>query len=381
MSRSQKIIVILLLVLLIGGGAALWLVAGDTHRRIDELSRQVEQTREDILGAMLAEKVEQLTKGISGDQERCLRIAAWIAGHISNQDDSFATMDVLATRAGLCYGRARLFVKMLSYLSIEARVFVMYNFGGPGGGHTCAQAFYDKAWHFFDLMYAGVFMQGGVVLSWREIKADPASSLKHMKPFPHTLDRNGQISDDPTTRSRVDNTQRMAEAYSIRSIGQARSYGFWARPPAKTLYPVIDCNKLGHGLRLGGESHRKLNADGIQKGASERLGDSLRTVNDFFHTQWQLINCTPGREITLRYTLGKVREGSALHFWAKTKGAEIVEGATRDIGWRDRWFGGQWEIVIMPSRTSCTLLVGHDFTKLGMGVDVKGIEITMGDRP
>lgn len=60
-----------------------------------------------------------------------------------------------AHRTGLCGERAWVFVEMLSYLHIPARVFNIYNFGEVGGGHRGTQAYYNGQWHFFDVIYQG----------------------------------------------------------------------------------------------------------------------------------------------------------------------------------------------------------------------------------
>lgn len=374
---SKRFVALGLLVLLVAGAAAVWGVSLQRRHELREVMGRVEQARREVLSAALAEKVERITAGARGDQERCLRIARWIAANINNRGNHVDILRSFADRAGLCFTRARLFCKMASYLAIDARVFNIYNFGGPGGGHSCAQAYYDGSWHFFDLTYAGVFVKNDVVLSWAEIKADPAGAIEHMVVFDQTLDRYGNIGEALATRGRVDNRRRMSEVYSLANLRAADTYGFWRQLPVKVLHPVVDCSRLQNVLVIGGRGARHTTGQGVALGLSEYLGHALVTDHDYFHTQWRFTNCTPGRPLVVRYRLGRAK-GSDLRYWARAQGATITAGQRLELGWLARWWAGDWEIVLVPNKSSCTLTLGYDFRKPGTGVRVRGIEIAWG---
>lgn len=377
---SGRLFVLGLAVLVIAGGAAIWMVSAQRHRELRQLRNQVENVRREVLGAMLAEKVERITAGVKDDQERCLRVARWVAANINNRSNRDNTWSAFADRAGYCSMRAQLFCRMLAYLSIDARVFSMYNFGGPGGGHSCAQAYYHGAWHFFDVTYAGVFMKNGVVLSWDQIMADPEDAVRHLVVFSETLDRHGNADEELSTRRRADNRSRMAEVYTVATLKAAKTYGFWRRLPVKVLQARVDCAKLARPLVIGGQGRRQTTSQGIKLGLSEYLGYSLLIDQDYFHIRWNFVNCPPGRPLVVRYRLGRVR-GDGLAYWARAEGGEVVEGARREIGLWDRWLGGEWRVVLMPRGSQCSLTLGYDFRGFGTGVEVDGIEISLGDKP
>ncbi|HUT23940.1 MAG TPA: transglutaminase-like domain-containing protein, partial [Sumerlaeia bacterium] len=258
--------------------------APDSTKRIASDLQRVARTLEEVkskqdllLQAMLSEKVDKITEGAKSDQEISLAVARWISANIANT--SAGTSDpylVFATRSGLCGSRARLFVEMVERKSIPARLFNMYNFGQVGGGHSCAQAFYDGQWHFFDATYAGVFMRDGKVLSWEEIVANPESALENMVVFENTLDRSGGVDQDLVDRPRVEsNTARMNSAYTLDSLRNARSAGFLGYPKVKTVYPVVTGEDLSRGALTIGKidaSRSDVTPDGVRQKISEMLG-------------------------------------------------------------------------------------------------------------
>ena len=57
----------------------------------------------EVLGAMLAQKVEELVSPSDSPQEKCLKIARWVAENISNLNPSPGDpLKVFATRSGSC---------------------------------------------------------------------------------------------------------------------------------------------------------------------------------------------------------------------------------------------------------------------------------------
>ena len=336
--------------------------------------------RDEALSAILAEKTTDITIGAQTDQEKCLRIARWIAANISNREQPGKDeLRVFAYRAGLCRARADLFVRMLNYLHIPARQFNMYNFGKVGGGHSCVQAFYGGQWHFFDVSYAGVFMREGKILSWDEIITDPVSARQHMVVFERTLARYGWPGDEPADRSKVDNRERMKRVYSLEALRTARSYGFLGRPDLKTLYPRVDLDSITNVLEIGRPDNdfRDVNREGGSLKISEQLGSSLGTLADTLHTSWEFIHCKPGQDYCLRYQLyGASHAG--LNFWAKGKNAKIISGFGFISPKAGDWGGlRSWDIRFqcLKEGEPAVISVGYDFREKGKYLLIDRIQI------
>lgn len=341
----------------------------------------VESARKEILSAILAYHVEEIVEGTENDQEKCIRIAKWIASNISNREalgqDEHGWY---AYRSGLCGARARLFVEMLKYQHIPARVFNMYNFGKVGGGHSCAQAYYGDKWHFFDVTYAGIFMKNNDVLSWEEILSNPKEAMQSMVVFEKTLDRWGAVIDDPVNRKAVNNNERMHIAYSEDIIMNAKTYGFYQYNDVKTLYPLIDWNNVAEDkLSIGilNNEFNDVNIDGVNKKLSEQLGVSLGTGSDTFHTKWEFKNCIPGNTYTIRYYIYK-SNFSDLAYWAKSQDAEITAGSSF-ISDNSLVEGNTrvWEIKFIPSMKDSSISIGYDFREQQKLLFVDMIEIVV----
>lgn len=358
----------------LAGAALLALGAYGVYRRHRALDRQIETLQR----MALADKVERIVAGARTDQERCLRIAEWIAANVSNRArlgrDAYES---LATRSGVCSERAELFVEMADLCAIPARIFNIYNFGGPGGGHSCVQAYWDGQWHFLDVMYAGAFLRDGKVLSWDEIRADPEAAVAGMLVFQATLDRYGNIGEDLTKRDRVDNNERMRGAYTAKALRDAKSYGFLNGDDVKILYPTIDLEKMGKELKIGeldGDSQDVRRA-GVKLGLSERLDMGLGRHTDLFHTEWTFQGRKPGDTLVIRYHITRsTRPGLA--FWAKGRNVKILAGETFSTS---RLLGigrSTWEIRFeCLEGNPCSVRVGYDFRDPRRRAYVDQIEI------
>jgi hypothetical protein len=336
------------------------------------------QLREDLLNSLLGDKVESIVAGAATDQERCLRLARWIAGNIRNEQIKGEDhLGHFVRRRGLCGYRAGLFVQMCSFLYIHARNFNLYNFGGvPGDGHSCAQAWYDNQWHYFDVTYAGVFMRDGKVLSWDEIRSQPEQAAAALVPFDLTLDRHGPED----TSARVVNADRMRQAYSPERIRQTVSCGFLRYLDAKTLHAPVSLADADLPLVLGkrNQDSGDVSADGVARKISEQLGFSLGVKVDFFQTRWEFRNCRPGKTYVIRYHLYRTTK-RGLAFWAKAEGADITSGADYTAGFFLSWRGpSTWEIKCTPRAADCAVTVGYDFRTTSEEVGVDQIEILPG---
>lgn len=338
----------------------------------------------EVLGAMLAQKVEELVSPSDSPQEKCLKIARWIAENISNANSSPGDyLKVFATRSGSCGSRSMLFVEMLKYLNMTARLFNMYNFGRIGGGHSCVQVFYDDQWHFFDVSYAGVFMHEGKVLSWDEIKADPETALKGMVVFPHTRDRS--FPSDSVDRRRaierpgdftpVQNTRRMTAVYTRKSIDDAVTYGFKDSPDVKMLHARVDLGTGHLPITLGdlNQQYRDVSAAGASQMISEQLG-TLGTIIDTFQVRWCFENVQQDREYSIRYICFKPTR-QVPTFWAKGEGCTITRGQSFSPVFDFR-ATQVWEIAFRPWESGrCSVEVGYDFRELRRGILVDQIII------
>ncbi|MHB8073338.1 transglutaminase domain-containing protein [Desulfosporosinus fructosivorans] len=333
--------------------------------------------QDEVLDAILSYQVEQIVKGAKDDQDKAIRIAKWISANISNRGDTGNIYLSYASRIGLCNARAELFVKMLSYQNITAKVFNMYNFGEVGGGHSCDQVYYNEQWHFFDVTYAGIFMKNGNVLSWDEIKSNPQDAINHMVVFDQTLDRYGLINGDTVIGDIVHNLDRMHLTYSADIITNAKSYGFLQSSDIKTLYPTLNFKNNSKQIQIGqiDNSYTDVDSNGVQKSISEDLGTALGNAVDTFHTQWEFENVIPGKKYTIKYYLYKATSPN-IQLWAQGKSADVVEGGTyvssELISQNDRDI---WDIQFVPNSTNCSILVGYNFRDPGKLAYVDMIDV------
>lgn len=266
---------------------------------------------------------------------------------------------------------------MCDVLHIPARVFNIYNFGGVGGGHSCAQTWYDGQWHFFDVTYAVRVHLDWKVLSWGQIQADPESAIQRMVVFERTRDRWGWPDAEADKRTKVDNSKRMRATYTAEAIRQARSHGFYGYQDVKMLYASLDLERVEQPLLLGQRNgdYKDVSEAGVERKVSERLGESLGTWFDTFHITWEFKNCRPGRTYELRYYLYRATR-AGLSYWVKSDDADILSGMrfASGPGLVDRR-PAIWEIRFRPKADSCSIRIGYDFRVARRGVYVDAIEI------
>ncbi|MCU0232119.1 MAG: hypothetical protein MUC67_12235 [Acidobacteria bacterium] len=153
----------------------------------------------------------QLRPGM-GDEEKALAVAAWVAANASNAPAA-ADAPVPPLR-GRCGERAGAFVMLARRAGLRAARLDFTRFGPSA--HSAALVWYEGAWHYFDVTYAGYFRRDGRILSFEEIQADPGGALAGMVVLP------GGGLDRWSDGTPVDNTVRMMQAYTIDSIRSAR---------------------------------------------------------------------------------------------------------------------------------------------------------------
>lgn len=354
------------------------------HREIIFSQRTIAEKNENILRSLFAHQVFEIVKNLKSDEEKCMAVAKWVSGNISSQGNPKNSLyESFSTRSGLCGYRARLFVEMLQYLNIPAMVFNIYNYPAPGGGHSCAQAYYAGAWHFFDVTYAGCFKKGNDVLSFKQVmeEAKKGKLFEYLNVFEETLDKTGVVefkSDNPepiVTMRKCDNKQRMR--YYYRNIQEAKTYGFFRHPAPKKLFINFDFNKRSKNYSIGNTAMDYLSFGkiGIQENLTENIG-LIGTCTDNFQHQWNFNNLKPGcvytmRLFTYRYNVPGDSPSKKLvshkNFFAKTDaGATILEGEIYDSSlnvWTIKFKALQKQAHINinyqkpgSSNTSCLLL-------------------------
>ena len=330
--------------------------------RQEKILKDLEKNISFVQDAIFAEKIESIVQGCTTDQERVLAVARWISSSISNKDAVGNTFGSFAARMGLCGGRSQIFLKAMDLFYIPAHGFNMYNFGGVGGGHSCAQAFYGDKWHFFDVTYAGVFIKNGDVLSWEEIVANPEEALRHLVVFPETLDRF-------SSGKRVDNEKRMRSVYTPKAIAGSLEQSGPLRETLKILTINVDAASLPFVVGEKDGSAADVEKIGDERQLTEQLSRTLHTYFDFFHVRWRLNNLTAGKSYRLTYTLLEPRK-EKMAYWAKITGAKITAGEV--------YTGpapGAWTIEFTAQSPEASILCGYDSRELGLGPEIDRITI------
>lgn len=341
----------------------------------DQIINDLKTTREaiqDVHHAMLAEKVEQLTAHITNDQEKCIKIAEWISKNISNKNETTTKSSdfySFSSRSGLCGHRSAVFVRMLGYLNIPARRFNVYNYPFPGTGHSCAQAYYDNQWHYFDPTYAGYFMKKGKVLSFREIQEE-AKKQKHLDclmVFHSTLDKSMYarteefetfIDSENSIDLSVNNERRMKDFY--KEIGNAQSFGFHRRG-LKKLAINFNMSQLKNKEWFIGKdesTYQELELQARDLKLSQFLG-AIGNGSDNFQYDWHFTSLKPNQIYSLQLDgvfelIDKQYYGKKEKFpkfMAKGDGIDILEGGEISINEKS------WKIVFKALKPKATLSI------------------------
>lgn len=322
----------------------------------DQIKSSINSMEDDLTTSILAEKAENLTQNLENDQEKCIAIAKWISSHIAN-NNQFANrvFNWFASRSGFCGARAQIFVKMLNTIHIPARVFNIYNFPYPGGGHSCVQAFYNNKWHFFDVTYAGYFLKHGNILSWEEIKSE-AKNGKHwdyVVIFEETHDN--YINSNNDVISIANNFERMKIHYYEKDlIINNSSYGFYKKDIFNLFIPIdmqnMKSNKLIFGKKDGDcdDLEKIFNGQKI----SMRIGIIGPIIDNFFY-HWNFKHLEIGKTYSLKFFIYK-KSKRDLSFWVKSDDLNII------LGNKFQSNSDVWEIRFVALSSKGSLLIGYD---------------------
>jgi hypothetical protein len=344
---------------------------------------QLQHLQRALITADMANKVEELTRGLDTDQDKALAIARWVSANISNRTPELSWLSGMgnvwswyAERQGLCGWRTEIFIEMLKLVNIPAKMFNMYDFPFSPDGHTCVQVWYDNSWHFFDVTYAGVFMDGDKVMSFEEIVANPQFALDNMVIFEETLDTNntaGFFDENmvPWRRTRVDNIYRMKVTYTLESLTGFRSFHFVDGVDIAIVYPKVDSSNLPITLGTLNNSWVDIRTEltEAQSSISTMVAHGLGGMYQV-KSHWQFRNLIPGEEYYIIYHIYEVAQNGG-RFRAVPDGAEIISGHEMVLDDTTT----KWIITFTPTGSECSILIDHDVKWAGTGAYIDMIEI------
>jgi hypothetical protein len=234
--------------------------------KVDAVSADLRQIRinlntkvDAVLKAFIAEKVEALTKDKTSEEEKVIALARWVSSNISNRfrtsdklssshseniftfDDRFVNEKIIpngiylrfALRSGACTPRALIFIEMLKYVNIIARLYNICCFPIKENAHSCVQVYYSGNWHFFDVTYAGYFKKHDKILSFEDLMGivkKGENHLKYLVSLPNSLDYWNILDSNLSSEQdilKIDNQERMKRAYSKETLLKTKNYGYF----------------------------------------------------------------------------------------------------------------------------------------------------------
>ncbi len=117
---------------------------------------------------------EDLTSKCTTDEEKCMAIANWIKNNITYGDtySSQLPLDVIRRGTAICSGYANLFTTLVRLVGVKSAVLRGYKYNINGNslnvfystygsyGHQWSLAYYDGAWHNFDVLWTNLIPFG-----------------------------------------------------------------------------------------------------------------------------------------------------------------------------------------------------------------------------
>ena len=356
-----------------GGGNA-----GSVNVELTEMINSIQASIYSLQGnmntlnnAVLADKVEEICEGKSSDEEKAIAVAQWICSNVANREYDYpknnvqnSTFGWFATRNGLCNARANIFIEMMGFLNLDARIMNLYDFPSAQSGHSAAEVYYDDKWHFLDPNSGGYFRsRNGAIMSLEEMRKNPEEAMAGMVVFEETLDK-------------VDNYERMNDYYTVDSLGAIRSYAPMSRSETAVVYPTVDMG-VNEAWQIGelNDNDEDVRLDGMELDLSQYLnfGLALPTTDADVQTEWSFTNCDAGRKYYLEYDY---YGGAMGEFQAVGDKAKIMEGDTLKIEEdADENGKGTWRIVFIPDSEECTIRIRHDYMEARVGAKIDRIRI------
>lgn len=318
--------------------------------------------------AVLADKVEEICEGKSSDEEKAIAVAQWICSNVANREYDYpknnvqnSTFGWFATRNGLCNARANIFIEMMGFLNLDARIMNLYDFPSAQSGHSAAEVYYDDKWHFLDPNSGGYFRsRNGAIMSLEEMRKNPEEAMAGMVVFEETLDK-------------VDNYERMSYNYTVESLESICSYAPMSRSETAVVYPVVDMG-LNEVWQIGelDDSDEDVRVDGLELNLSSYLNFGLAApyIEADVQTEWGFINWDAGKTYYLEYYYYGGKTGE---FQAVGDKVRIVEGDTLKIEETDESENRVWRIGFIPDAAECTIRIGHDYMENSAGANIDRI--------
>ena len=330
---------------------------------------------------------ESITPDMS-DDEIAETLARWIVSNSTNarwvSEDSIYPLpegargsdDALLPFHGLCGDRSLLFEYFCQRAGLTVSVFNMYNFSGPGHGHTCAQVYYDDDWHFYDVTYAGMFIANGEVLSFSEMRADPILALAGMAVFEPT----GDVRDYYSSGLPVDNSERMQVVYTEEALVNAISTSFLGSGNLVPLKVLFDLSNLPIYVGDLAGTSSDLDNDGSSQSISNCLGTMLGYVWDNFEPVITLTNAVPGESYSIKFFIYHSTEPGLFFRVISTNGVNIISGSELTTSSEMLWpeTSVAWEITFYAEAEEASFTIHHDCDE-GHGLFLNYIAVEVGN--
>lgn len=201
---------------------------------------------------------------------------------------------------GLCGERSVVTKQLARRAGLRAEVFNLYNFIEPGSGHTTVQFCYDDDWHFFDVTYAGMFVDAGDVLAFDRIRVDPWRALSGLVGYETGFDLY-QSEDGPGDRHTYD--ERLRKFYSPQTIQSTPSLSFLGAGVPVPLVVRFDLARAPIVVGRPGALPEEVHWAGADQGISERMGVMLGHLVEKFQPRLVFENAVPGQRYAVRFDL------------------------------------------------------------------------------
>jgi hypothetical protein len=310
-----------------------------------------------------------LCAGARDDEERCLRIARWIAENVTNKDAAGRGIEAtFSERRGYCGARARLFVEMAKSVGVASRVFSIFD---PGLRHTVVQARINGTWRFIDPMYGVVFRSRGALLGFDEMRADPDAAVAGMEILGGSADTylNAAGNEAP-----LDLERKVRSLYAATKLSQVRTFGFLHDPSPLSFYAHASLSPDALPCGIAPTSDAKAFAKSCARLFHCHMPNFIGATNQKVRLVWELCNAVPGRTYELSFdTLGVQGKGIAMS--AVCTGGVVLSGARREYA--SGAAPDRWTITFMTTAASARLAISPaDETAWGDALSLSAVALS-----